>query len=63
LQKFSTEFEKFSEIGGKSETGGNAKCIIASGGMDAPGYHISPKSSMTLLTFIIRNVIILQLST
>jgi len=33
LEKFSTESENFSEIWGKSETGG--KCIIASGVMDA----------------------------
>ena len=32
--KFSTDGEHFSETGGKSETEG--KCIIASGGMDAP---------------------------
>jgi len=32
--KFSTESENFSEIGKKSETEG--KCIMASGGMDAP---------------------------
>jgi len=33
--KFSTESEIFSKIGGKYETEG--KCIMASGGMDAPG--------------------------
>ena len=32
--KFPTESEIFLKIGGKSETGG--KCIMASGGMDAP---------------------------
>ena len=31
--EFSSEFEHFSKIGGKSETGG--KCIMVSGGMDA----------------------------
>jgi len=29
--------ENFSEIGGKSETGG--KCIMVLGGMDAPAWH------------------------
>src|SRR6218665_2894228 len=33
--KFSRKSQNFSKIGGKSETGG--KCIMASGGMDAPG--------------------------
>jgi len=32
-EKFSRSPKKFSEIGGKSETGG--ECIIVSGGMDA----------------------------
>src|SRR6218665_219781 len=32
--KFSSEPENFSKIGGKSETGG--KCIMVSGGIDAP---------------------------
>ena len=34
-EKVSTESENFSKIGGKSETVG--KCIMVSGGMDAPG--------------------------
>ena len=34
LLKFPMESEKFSEKGGKSETGG--KCIFASGALDAP---------------------------
>ena len=33
--KFSKESENFSKTGGKSETEG--KCIMVSGGMDAPG--------------------------
>src|SRR6218665_2976792 len=39
--KFSTESGNFSKIGGKSETGG--KCIMASGGMDAPEHTSCPR--------------------
>jgi len=38
LLKIFRNSENFSEIGGKSETGW--KCIMAAGGMDAPGQNV-----------------------
>jgi len=42
--EFFSESENFSKIGGKSEIGG--KCIMVSGGMDAPADHSLPPAEV-----------------
>jgi len=49
FSKFSTESENLAKIGGKSETVG--KCIMASEGMDAPGYKTCPETEYRSAVF------------